>query len=84
MKQMKEATNRIMDILLELPPDVSAATAMYMKMMLPGPASMGELVRMTMGGPLASPMFRTFDMRGPKEREIMKVDVPFPFNGRFG
>ena len=84
VEQVKEATGKITDILMELPPDVSAATAMYLKMVLPGPPMMGGLAGLMMGGPLTSPLFRTFDMRGPKEREIMKADVPFPFKGRFG
>jgi len=58
-----------MNILTELPPDVSVATSVLLKTMLPGLGDMG--IPPMMGGLLTPPMGGLFGR-------------PFPFKGRFG
>lgn len=82
MKLTKEAVGKIIDILTELPPDVAVAASVLLKTMLPGPSMGGMAGLLMMGGPLTQPPLRRFDIRGPKERDIMSS--PFPFKGRFG
>lgn len=64
-KQVKEATNKILGILMELPPDVSAATVVLLKTALPGTDPMGELAGiLMMGRPFPPMMGWPFAMMG--------------------
>lgn len=69
VKMTKDTVGKIMEILKEVPPEVSFAAFTYLKMMLPGMENMG--IPPMMGGLFMPPMGGPF--RGP-----------FPFKGRFG
>jgi len=70
-KLTKEAMKKILNILTELPPDVSVATSVLLKTVLPGPGPMGGIAGLMMGGLLTPPTGGLFG-------------GPFPFKGRFG
>lgn len=61
VEQVKGAIDKILGILTELPPDVSAATCTMLKMTLPGPMG-GMAGLMMMGGPFSpSALFRSVE-----------------------
>ncbi len=77
VKLTKDAIFKILDILIELPPDVTGATAMMLKTMLPGPGPMGGMAGMMMVGQSMPPLFRKFDI--PEDKGKKRDIGPFPF-----
>jgi len=80
VKQAKDAIGKILDILIELPPDVAVTTAMMLKTMLPGPGPMGGLAGLMMMGELHTPPRRTFDIQTDREKKRDIGSFPFPFD----
>ena len=56
LKLTKDAVEKILGILVELPPDMYAPAVMCLKMVLLGPGPVGALAGM-LGGPFAPPPF---------------------------
>ena len=80
VKQTKEALHKILDILVELPPDVATATSAMLKTVLPGPSMGGLAGMLMMGGPFAPPPFMRFDIRAGEKKERDIVPPPFPWD----
>ena len=78
----KEAVQKIMDILKELPPASFAVASMMLKMALSGP--MGAMSGLMMGGMSAPSMGGLLGRRTSVHIADELDRAPFPFKGRFG
>ena len=85
VKLTKDTIGKVMDILMEAPPDVATAACVMLKTMLPGPSAGGMIGMLgMMGGPFAPPMGGLLGMKTSVHIADELDKAPFPFKGRFG
>ncbi len=77
VKLTKDTVGKILDVLVEAPPEVGYAAFMYLKMVLPVPGPMGGMAGVMMGGLLTPPLFKKFDI--PEDKGKKRDIGPFPF-----
>ena len=85
VKLTKDTIGKVMDILMEAPPDVATAACVMLKTMLPGPSAGGMIGMLgMMGGPFAPPMGGLLGMKTSVHIADELDKAPFPFKGRVG